>query len=387
MKAAVLLLAMVIIFALAVAPAAATTEIAAQFDFFALGGIATLLPFSANCVYAQTFVPTLSGPLSSIDALVHIAYGGDPGGIPISFEIRSVWASDLNGWQPDFSVPALSTGSLDASTPGLGGLFYDWMNVSMTPFELEAGTMYAIVASAVGTDMDYRWYSKGDGTAYPAGTGMQGYSGQSDPLGPQNWDLPFRVWVTIPPANQAPVLDVSAAPTAGAVGQAVTFTATATDPDADDTLAFGLSGEPAGATIDPATGHFSWTPASAGTVSFSVIVTDAGGLLDSETVTVDISALCISEATVVSKGKTYSVTVQISNPGSAAAYDVTITAAGLDGSETNSPLPLSFGVIKPGTTKQCKLQFKAVDSGLQDLSIQGTSSLGNFFGTQTVAVP
>ena len=37
------------------------------------------------------------------------------------------------------------------------------------------------------------------------------------------------------------------------------FTATATDPDAGDTLTFTLTGEPSGATISP-DGHFQWTP-------------------------------------------------------------------------------------------------------------------------------
>lgn len=33
------------------------------------------------------------------------------------------------------------------------------------------------------------------------------------------------------------------------------------------------------------------------------------------------------------------------------ASDVTVTAASLNGSDTNSPLPLAFGLIKP---RECK---------------------------------
>jgi hypothetical protein len=62
-------------------------------------------------------------------------------------------------------------------------------------------------------------------------------------------------------------------------GQTVTFTATAQDDDVPaDTLTFSLTGSvPAGATIDPSTGAFSWTPpAGNSTNSFNVRVTDNG---------------------------------------------------------------------------------------------------------------
>jgi hypothetical protein len=46
-------------------------------------------------------------------------------------------------------------------------------------------------------------------------------------------------------------------------GQLLTFTATATDADAGQTLTFSLINLiPAGAAIDPATGVFTWTPTS-----------------------------------------------------------------------------------------------------------------------------
>ena len=46
-----------------------------------------------------------------------------------------------------------------------------------------------------------------------------------------------------------------------------------------DTLTYSLIGAPAGATIDPATGEFSWTPSEAqgpGVYTFTVSVTDDG---------------------------------------------------------------------------------------------------------------
>jgi parallel beta-helix repeat protein len=59
----------------------------------------------------------------------------------------------------------------------------------------------------------------------------------------------------------------------------VQFTAIATDPG--DTLTFSLSGAPAAAAINATTGAFSWTPAVAqagAAYSFTVVVTDSGGL-------------------------------------------------------------------------------------------------------------
>jgi FG-GAP-like repeat/Putative Ig domain len=74
----------------------------------------------------------------------------------------------------------------------------------------------------------------------------------------------------------------------------LTFTATATDPDAGQTLTFSLaSGAPAGATINASTGVFSWTPTEAqGPVAYpiTVRVTDSGSppLSDSEPITVHV---------------------------------------------------------------------------------------------------
>ncbi|HEX6827988.1 MAG TPA: putative Ig domain-containing protein [Burkholderiales bacterium] len=72
------------------------------------------------------------------------------------------------------------------------------------------------------------------------------------------------------------------------VGQALTFTATASDPDGG-TLTFSGS-LPTGATLNPTTGAFSWTPTAAGNSSATVTVTDAGGLTDSESITITVGA-------------------------------------------------------------------------------------------------
>jgi hypothetical protein len=92
------------------------------------------------------------------------------------------------------------------------------------------------------------------------------------------------------PPNLAPISNMNVA-----AGAELRFTATATDPDGDN-LTFSLDPEqaPAGATINPLTGVFSWTPTAAqtGTFTVRVLVTDDGRppLADSETFTITVAA-------------------------------------------------------------------------------------------------
>ncbi len=107
-----------------------------------------------------------------------------------------------------------------------------------------------------------------------------------------------EAWRVELPDNLAPVL-APIGNQAATAGQTLTFTATATDFDIPaDTLTYSLeSGAggavPAGATIDPATGLFSWTPtvSQSGTHTFDVVVTDNGTptLSDRETITVTVA--------------------------------------------------------------------------------------------------
>jgi hypothetical protein len=72
-------------------------------------------------------------------------------------------------------------------------------------------------------------------------------------------------------------------------GEAVSFTLKATDPD-NDTLTFSAMGMPTGATLNPSTGAFSWTPSrmQLGNYRITFSVTDPGGLSDSHTVTISV---------------------------------------------------------------------------------------------------
>ncbi|MGL5095561.1 MAG: putative Ig domain-containing protein, partial [Planctomycetia bacterium] len=95
------------------------------------------------------------------------------------------------------------------------------------------------------------------------------------------------------------VLEVNAPPTLAAIGgrqvvegTLLTFQATAADLDAPtNRLTFSLAGiVPTGATIDPTTGVFLWTPTAAqgpGTYTFAVVVSD-GAATDAETIVVTV---------------------------------------------------------------------------------------------------
>jgi uncharacterized repeat protein (TIGR03803 family) len=110
---------------------------------------------------------------------------------------------------------------------------------------------------------------------------------------------PAYVSFNVTGVNDAPVLATIGNKTARR-GVALTFTATATDPDAGQTKTFSLITPPSGAAINATTGAFTWTPSTAGTFTVKVRVTDNGSpvLYDEETITVTVSATLALAATI-----------------------------------------------------------------------------------------
>ncbi|QNF35576.1 T9SS type A sorting domain-containing protein [Adhaeribacter swui] len=86
---------------------------------------------------------------------------------------------------------------------------------------------------------------------------------------------PATVTITVSPVNDAPVLATIGNKTVSK-GATLTFTATATDPDAGQTKTFSLVGAPSGATIHATSGVFTWKPTVSGSFKFKVKVTDNG---------------------------------------------------------------------------------------------------------------
>ena len=100
------------------------------------------------------------------------------------------------------------------------------------------------------------------------------------------------VVLTVAEVNQAPTLLVATSQSV-ALGQTLSFTAVGADADVPvEALGYGLSGAvPAGASINPASGVFTWTPTAAqagGTFAFNVTVSD-GVVTTSVAIEVDVS--------------------------------------------------------------------------------------------------
>ncbi|MCW5964103.1 MAG: putative Ig domain-containing protein [Bryobacterales bacterium] len=88
--------------------------------------------------------------------------------------------------------------------------------------------------------------------------------------------------------NKAPIIQ-SLAPNSARAGQTYAYAPVVTDPE-DDPLTFILLNAPAGATVNPGTGAVSWIPTAAqvGLTSFSLRVTDDGGLSATQLINLDV---------------------------------------------------------------------------------------------------
>ncbi|MHC4637759.1 MAG: putative Ig domain-containing protein, partial [Planctomycetota bacterium] len=101
------------------------------------------------------------------------------------------------------------------------------------------------------------------------------------------------ITITVNDVNRAPVLDPVGDKTVDE-GQLLQFTVTASDPDTGDTLTYSATNLPTGATFDPLTQIFTWTPdyTQAGTYpTVTLTVTDDGTptLSDSEIITITVN--------------------------------------------------------------------------------------------------
>jgi len=98
------------------------------------------------------------------------------------------------------------------------------------------------------------------------------------------------VLITVNNVNRAPLLNAIGNQTVNA-GSLLSFTVTASDPDANDALTFSATGLPSGAALDALTGAFSWTPTpnQIGNHTVTFTVTDASGASVAETVTITVN--------------------------------------------------------------------------------------------------
>ncbi|HEX3147871.1 MAG TPA: hypothetical protein VHR66_07285 [Gemmataceae bacterium] len=143
------------------------------------------------------------------------------------------------------------------------------------------------------------------------------------------------ITVLVREVNTAPTL-ANVPATANIVrGDTLSFTATATDSDIlngnGNALTFSLVGAPAGASIDPDTGDFTWTPTEAiasGDHTFTVRVVDDGvpAKNDTQSITVTLSNSLLDNGDLLIGGTTGNDTVTV-NP----AHDPTKVTVKLNG--------------------------------------------------------
>jgi len=166
------------------------------------------------------------------------------------------------------------------------------------------------------------------------------------------------VTITVQPVvvNHPPTL--SAIPAQAATeGHALSFTAQASDPDAGQTLTYSLDpGAPIGATIDPTTGVFTWTPtdAQAGQAyDFGVRVADSGtpALHVDQPVTIDVAyglaVVAVSDLTPPDPGP-MQIAVDFNEPLEPASAE-TITNYRVV-SDANSSLPIQSAAYSDSGT-------------------------------------
>ena len=187
---------------------------------------------------------------------------------------------------------------------------------------------------------------------------------------------------TVPAANFAPI-----GGRAGAALQPITFTLSATDADPTDALTFSAANLPAGATLDPTTGAFGWTPAllQTGTFAVAFAVSD-GKATDSETVTFTISGTNVAPAITsdaggataavsVAENTTAVTTVTAADPNPGAALTYTIAGGADAGLFTIDPATGVLTFTSPSSAGTYLVTAQVTDDGTgaltssQDLTV------------------
>lgn len=171
------------------AASSACGEIIAQFDFFNSSANVYQEPFYANYRFMQTFTPTASGTLGSVDVTVHRVNA--TASAPLTIKIYNLVEVRPNGLQP--TGDPISVGTLASNDPQFNAFLITWKNVTMTPVALTGGVKYGLVVDGGGYPEEYTWYSR-----YQTGTDL--YSGGnlaiafgSNTFAQQDNDVPFRI--------------------------------------------------------------------------------------------------------------------------------------------------------------------------------------------------
>jgi hypothetical protein len=167
---------------------------------------------------------------------------------------------------------------------------------------------------------------------------------------------PATVNITLTAVADTPVLAPIGNKTVAA-NSTLTFKATASDPDAGQTLKFSLIGAPAGATINATTGAFSWKPTTEGSYTLKVRVTDNGtpALYDEEQIKVTVTNTFAASATVAQQ----------------------ITSENLYATMHPNPVTDKFYVTVPGAAKQIFISIVDMKGVVKSSNLHLTSTKNN----------
>lgn len=194
--------------------------------------------------------------------------------------------------------------------------------------------------------------------------------------------------------NQPPVLGNIGARTFPELAN-FTLQATATDPDAGQTLTYSLQSAPSGMTITPG-GLISWTPTEVqgpGSYTFNVVVTDNGSPVasDSETVTWNVTevnsapVLTIPSSINVNEGNTASFTATATdsdNPANTLTYALISPPSGASINPTTGVFSFTPTGAQLGQT--FNIQVRVTDNGSPILSDTETVTINSIIVNKTI---
>lgn len=182
---------------------------------------------------------------------------------------------------------------------------------------------------------------------------------------------------SIPPSNYPPVFS-SILDQKGQEGQTLSFTVSATDPNAGDVLTYSAENLPEGAVFNTATREFVWTPnyGQAGNYEVTFTVTDSGDPIEVDVMTVKISVNDINRPPVIEvvtalnilEGETFNIVPAVFDPD---GNTISLAVAGLPEGATFDLATYEFlwtpSFLDSGTHV---VSFIATDSGQPPLSSQ-----------------